>query len=55
MRDLLAELLSGDDQRAEKVIPALVEMGKAVIPAILDLTRAAEVDSRWWAVRALAA
>ena len=55
MRDLLAELLSGDDQRAEKVIPALVEMGKAAIPALLDLTRAAEVDSRWWAVRALAA
>jgi HEAT repeat protein len=26
-----------------------------VIPALLDLTRADDVDSRWWAVRALAA
>ena len=54
-QDLLAELTSGDDERAEKSIPALVQLGMAVIPALLDLTRADEVDSCWWAVRALAA
>ncbi len=55
MIDLLAELTSGDDTRAENSIPALVEMGMAAIPALLDLTHAAEADIRWWAVRALAA
>ena len=55
MQDLLAELTSGDDIRAENSIPALTELGMAVMPALLDLTHAAEVDTRWWAVRALAA
>jgi HEAT repeat protein len=55
MQDLLAELTSGDDTRAENSIPALIQLGKAAIPALLDLTRAEEVDSRWWAVRAIAA
>ena len=55
MQDLLAELTSGDDARAENSIPAITALGMAVIPALLDLTRAEEVDSRWWAVRALAA
>lgn len=55
MQDLLKELTSGDDTRAENVIPALVELGGEVIPALLDLTRTGDVDSRWWAVRALAA
>jgi HEAT repeat protein len=55
MKDLLAELTSGDDERAEKSIPALTALGRAVIPALLDLTRAEEADTRWWAVRALAA
>ena len=55
MKDLLAELTSGDDNRAENSIPALTELGMAVIPALLDLTHAEETDTRWWAVRALAA
>ena len=55
MIDLLAELVSGDDERAENAIPAIVGMGAAAIPALLDLTRSAASDSRWWAVRALAA
>jgi HEAT repeat protein len=55
MQDLLKELTSGDDSRAEESIPALVKLGAAVIPSLLDLTRADDVDSRWWAVRALAA
>ena len=55
MKTLLAELTSGNDTRAENSIPALVELGMAAMPALLDLTRAEEADSRWWAVRALAA
>lgn len=55
MKDLLAELTSGDDERAEKSIPGIIEMGLAAIQALLELTRAQEVDTRWWAVRALAA
>ncbi|MDP2777607.1 MAG: HEAT repeat domain-containing protein [Anaerolineales bacterium] len=55
MQNLLAELTSGDDMRAENSIPALTELGMAALPALLDLTHSADVDSRWWAVRALAA
>lgn len=55
MHELLAELTSGDDTRAENSIPAIVDLGLAAIPTLLELTRAEEVDSRWWAVRALAA
>ncbi len=52
---LLAELTSGDDTRAENSVPAIIELGMAAIPALLELTRVEEVDSRWWAVRTLAA
>lgn len=55
MKDLLAELTSGDDERAERTIPAIIEMGVAAIPALLELSRSENVDVRWWAVRALAA
>jgi HEAT repeat protein len=55
MQELLAELISGDDTRAERSIAALTALGTAVTPALLDLTRAADADTRWWAVRALAA
>lgn len=55
MQDLLAELTSGDDTRAENSIPALIDLGVGILPALMNLTHAADVDSRWWAVRALAA
>ena len=55
MQALLAELTSGDDTRAENSIPAILELGMAAMPALLDLTRAEEADTRWWAIRALAA
>jgi HEAT repeat protein len=55
MESLLSELISGDDERAERVIPALVQMGEAAIPPLLELTRSNDADIRWWAVRALAA
>ena len=55
MQALLDDLVSGDDTRAEDSIPALVDLGAAAIPPLLELTRAQNPDSRWWAVRALAA
>jgi HEAT repeat protein len=55
MLDLLAELTSGDDDRAEKSIPAIVAAGETLLPALMDLSHSKDVDVRWWAVRALAA
>ena len=54
LRNLLDDLLSGDEIRAEKAVPALVELGEDGIPALMDLTRSTSADSRWWAVRTLA-
>ncbi|MBI5841401.1 MAG: HEAT repeat domain-containing protein [Chloroflexi bacterium] len=54
LNDLLAELTSGDDSRAESAIPGLTAMGEDSIPALLDLTHSPDSDHRWWAVRALA-
>ncbi len=51
---LLAELTSGDDQRAEASVQRLSRLGKAVLPAIQTLLHAASPDHRWWAVRLLA-
>ena len=53
LQSLLEDLVSGDEARAEAAIPALVEM-EAALPALLDLTQSPDVDSRWWALRALA-
>jgi HEAT repeat protein len=52
--DLLDDLLSGDETRAENAVPALIELGEEAIPALMDLTRSSNVDSRWWALRTLA-
>ena len=40
--------------RAERAVPALIELGEAAIPALMDLTRSSHADSRWWALRTLA-
>lgn len=55
MKELLADLTSGDDERAERSIPAITNLGLAAIPSLLELTRSEDTDIRWWAVRALAA
>ena len=52
--DLLADLTSGDDSRAEAACASLAQMGETAIPALRDLLASPQVDSRWWAARALA-
>ncbi len=54
LQDLLSDLTSGNETRAEKDVPALIELGEEAIPALLDLTRSSEVDHRWWGLRVLA-
>src|SRR5512134_685107 len=54
LQDLLNDLTSGNETRAEKAVPALIELEEEAIPALLDLTRSSEVDHRWWSLRVLA-
>ena len=54
LEQLLDDLVSGDETRAEAAIPQLIEMDDAAIPALLDLTKSSDIDVRWWALRALA-
>ena len=55
MKELLADLTSGNDERAERSIPEITNLGLAAIPSLLELTRSEDSDIRWWAIRALAA
>ena len=55
MKELLADLTSGNDERAERSIPEITNLGLAAIPSLLELTRSEDSDVRWWAIRALAA
>ncbi|HSL45577.1 MAG TPA: HEAT repeat domain-containing protein [Anaerolineales bacterium] len=54
LQDLLNDLTSGNEVRAEEAVPLLIELGKEAVPALLELTRSAEVDHRWWGLRTLA-
>jgi HEAT repeat protein len=54
LQDLLADLTSGDESRAEAAVPALLSMDAEAVPALLELTRSPEADSRWWALCVLA-
>jgi HEAT repeat protein len=53
-QELLNDLTSGSEARAEKAVPLLLELGEAAIPGLLELTRSADVDHRWWGLRVLA-
>lgn len=52
--ELLANLTSGDETRAENAVPGLVELGEEAFPALRDLLNSADADQRWWALRTLA-
>jgi HEAT repeat protein len=52
--ELLADLTSGDETRAENAVPGLVELGEDAFPALRNLLDSADADQRWWALRTLA-
>jgi HEAT repeat protein len=52
--ELLADLTSGDETRAENAVPALVGLGEGAFPALRGLLESADADQRWWALRTLA-
>jgi len=54
LQNLLDDLKSGDEERAEQAVSGLIELGEDAIPSLLDLTKSSDADSRWWAVRTLA-
>jgi len=54
LQDLLKDLISGNEERAEQAVTALIELGEDAIPSLLDLTHSDDVDARWWALRTLA-
>jgi HEAT repeat protein len=47
--DLLADLTSGDDVRAEKASAKLAALGEGAVPELLALTASEKPDDRWWA------
>ncbi len=55
LETLLEDLTSGDEARAEAAVTPLIEMGEDARPALQELTRSPDVDSRWWGLRVLAA
>jgi HEAT repeat protein len=51
---ILNELTSGDDDRAEAVVPQVARLGEPAIYPLLALLDSPQSDRRWWATRALA-
>ena len=54
LQNLLNDLTSGEETRAEGVVSALIESGEEAIPALLEMTKSEDADKRWWALRVLA-
>lgn len=54
MQDLLNDLSSGDETRAEGAVSALLEKGEEALPALREMTQSKDEDQRWWALRVLA-
>jgi HEAT repeat protein len=50
---LLADLTSGDETRAEAAAIRLAEAGESSLPALELLLTSGNTDHRWWAVRTL--
>jgi len=59
-QELLADLSSGDDERAEAAVAGLAEYAGQALPELKALLedsagmQAQDIDLRWWALRALA-
>lgn len=51
---LLSELLSGDDERAEKAALTLAQNQQAALPELYKLLESPDPEQRWWAIRTLA-
>ena len=54
LEQLLADLTSGDDARAEAAVPALTVHGEEAIHALIQAMDSPVSDHRWWVIRALA-
>jgi hypothetical protein len=52
--ELLADLASGDNQRAESAANALPEHGQPALEKLTELLLTSEPDKRWWIARTLA-
>jgi HEAT repeat protein len=54
LTELLSELTSDHDRNREETALALARFGDAAVEPLAALLRTGDVDSRWWAARALA-
>ncbi len=54
LKDILIELTSGDDERAEAVVSQVASLGETAVDSLLALFASPSSDHRWWATRALA-
>jgi HEAT repeat protein len=54
LTELLNDLTGGNEARAEAAVSGLIDLGEGAFPALLELTRSADVDQRWWGLRVLA-
>lgn len=50
----LADLTSGDEDRAEAVVPELIALGEEALDAVRSLLDSPDADARWWAIRVVA-
>lgn len=53
-QNLILELSSGDDHRAETAARKLAEAGNASLPILLELLGSSDANTRWWATWTLA-
>jgi HEAT repeat protein len=53
MDDLLVEITSGDDRRAESAVLSVAAYGANALPLLVPLLESSDADVRWWTVRGL--